>query len=71
MILNLKASIDRKFEARLGQEEMSEDEKRKKQEQNEIEEAQVNEELSIDSIKNVLRVVGMPIYNLSLVETSD
>ena len=34
-------------------------------------EAEINEHISIDNIKNILSLLSVPIFNLSLVETSD
>ncbi len=68
-ILNLKARVDRSLEKAQGQgqAEPSAEQQRLHQQQTEQREAQVNEQLSRKSIANVLRVVGVPIYNMSLV----
>jgi FMN-dependent NADH-azoreductase len=69
LILNLKNEVDRNTEKAMGTAVQSEEQQKVRQEQIEKQEAQMNELLSIDNIKNVLRVVGVPIYNMSLVRS--
>ena len=71
MILNLKSRVDRSTEKSMGLAAMSEEEQKAKQEQTEKQEAQMNELLSMENIKNVLRVVGVPVYNMCLVDSRD
>lgn len=69
LILNLKNQVDRNSEKAIGLAYLNEQEQKDKQHQTEKQEAQMNELLSMENIKNVLRVVGVPVYNMSLVNS--
>lgn len=71
-ILNLKANIEQSIRDRLqgaqaaveaGTQQLAD------QETAEAKEAQMNEPLSVETIKNVLKLVGWPLFNLSAVRS--
>lgn len=65
VILNLKAAVDKKFPDQTSL--VDPNSNKDIQSINEEKEAKVNESLSWPAIKNVLKLVGFPIYNLSWV----
>ena len=72
-ILQLKAKIEKNVKLRLQTNQYSEEVAAPsllEEEEAEIKEAQMNEPLSMETIKNSLSQVGWPLFNLSMVEAS-